>query len=135
MKIEHIAIWTHQLDVIKNYYIDWFQGIAGPKYTNALKHYESYFISFQGEARIEIMQRPDIPVNLNDSGLHQYTGFTHLAFETESMEAVNYMAEKMQNAGLPVLDGPRRTGDGYYEFVTTDPDGNRIEVTSSCLSV
>jgi lactoylglutathione lyase len=28
-----------------------------------------------------------------------------------------------------VVDGPRVTGDGYYESVVLDPDGNRIEVT------
>jgi hypothetical protein len=26
-----------------------------------------------------------------------------------------------------VLDGPRRTGDGYYESAVLDPDGNRLE--------
>jgi lactoylglutathione lyase len=31
--------------------------------------------------------------------------------------------------GYAVLDGPRRTGDGYYESVVLDPDGNRVEVT------
>ena len=30
---------------------------------------------------------------------------------------------------VPVLDGPRHTGDGYYESVVLDPDGNRIELT------
>ncbi len=131
MKIEHIAIWTHQLEVLKNYYMEWFLGIPGPKYTNRLKNYESYFLRFQGETRIEIMQRPDIPANLNDSLIQQYTGFIHLAFEAESVEAVSDLAEKMKSAGLPILDGPRRTGDGYFEFVTADPDGNRIEVTCS----
>jgi lactoylglutathione lyase len=29
-----------------------------------------------------------------------------------------------------VIDGPRRTGDGYYESVVLDPEGNRIEVTA-----
>ena len=29
-----------------------------------------------------------------------------------------------------VVDGPRRTGDGYYECVVHDPEGNRIEITA-----
>jgi lactoylglutathione lyase len=27
------------------------------------------------------------------------------------------------------VDGPRRTGDGYYESVVLDPEGNRLELT------
>ena len=26
--------------------------------------------------------------------------------------------------------GPRRTGDGYYECVVRDPEGNRVEITA-----
>jgi lactoylglutathione lyase len=31
---------------------------------------------------------------------------------------------------LLLLGEPRRTGDGYYESVILDPEGNRIEITS-----
>lgn len=27
------------------------------------------------------------------------------------------------------LDGPRRTGDGYFESVISDPNGNLVEIT------
>jgi len=30
--------------------------------------------------------------------------------------------------GYRVVDEPRRTGDGYYESVVLDPDGNRVEI-------
>ena len=30
----------------------------------------------------------------------------------------------------PFLAAPGKTGDGYYEFETPDPDNNRIEVTA-----
>ena len=29
-----------------------------------------------------------------------------------------------------IAGGPRRTGDGYYESVVFDPDGNRIEIAT-----
>ena len=32
-------------------------------------------------------------------------------------------------AKLGAVDGPRTTGDGYYEAVVLDPDGNRVELT------
>ena len=37
---------------------------------------------------------------------------------------------RMDSYGFAVLDGPRRTGDAYYESVVLDPDGNRIEITA-----
>ena len=33
------------------------------------------------------------------------------------------------NDGYQRLDGLRRTGDGYYESVVLDPEGNRLEIT------
>jgi lactoylglutathione lyase len=29
-----------------------------------------------------------------------------------------------------VVGEPRTTGDGYYESVVLDPDGNRVELTA-----
>jgi lactoylglutathione lyase len=43
---------------------------------------------------------------------------------------VDALTREIAAAGHPVLDGPRRTGDGYYESVVVDPDGNRIEITA-----
>jgi lactoylglutathione lyase len=48
----------------------------------------------------------------------------HLAFSLGSREAVRALA-----AELGAVDGPRTTGDGYYEAVVLDPDGNRVELT------
>jgi lactoylglutathione lyase len=44
--------------------------------------------------------------------------------------AVDWLAHACRAAGVPVVDGPRRTGDGYYECVVHDPEGNRIEITA-----
>ena len=35
------------------------------------------------------------------------------------------LTRRLGDNGFVVLDGPRRTGDGYYESVVLDPDGNR----------
>jgi lactoylglutathione lyase len=44
------------------------------------------------------------------------------------MLEVDEKARALQLAGFPILRGPRKTGDGYYEFETLDPDRNRLEV-------
>jgi lactoylglutathione lyase len=36
----------------------------------------------------------------------------------------------MEAAGVPVVSSPRLTGDGYYEAVVTDTEGNLVEITS-----
>lgn len=128
MTLEHAAIWTRQLETLRDFYVRYFNGVSNDKYHNPAKGFESYFIRFDGGARLEIMHRPDIPENLNDTRQTQHLGLIHLAFGVDSMEVVDRKAEEMRDAGFPILSGPRRTGDGYYEFETLDPDGNRLEI-------
>lgn len=127
MKLEHVALWTNQLEELKAYYCHFFGGIANELYFNPAKNFKSYFISFEGGARLEIMSRPDIPKSLDDPE-KQNLGIIHLSFDPGSVAAVDSMSEKIQEAGFQILSGPRKTGDGYYEFETFDPDRNRIEV-------
>ena len=48
---------------------------------------------------------------------------------TGSEAEVDALTTRLRNDGYRILDGPRRTGDGYYESTVLDPDGNRIEIT------
>lgn len=130
MTLEHVAIWTNNLERLKNFYVRYFSGIPNEKYVNPHKQFSSYFIRFKSGARLELMSRPDIPANTNDSVEKQYLGIIHLAFGVETMEDVDRKAEELRKAGFVILSGPRKTGDGYYEFETLDPDNNRIEVTT-----
>lgn len=128
MKIEHVAIWTKDIEKLKKFYVDYFDGIAGDKYTNTKKHFESYFIKFESGARLEVMQMPTIPSNLNDT-INQYIGLIHIAISVGSVEKVDELTDTLRNAGYKVVGEPRYTGDGYYESCILDPDGNRIEIT------
>ncbi|MFI5156738.1 MAG: VOC family protein [Chitinophagales bacterium] len=130
MTLEHVAIWTSNLERLKDFYINHFHGLANDKYTNHQKQFQSYFIRFQSGARLELMTRPDIPENANDPAGAQYLGIIHLAFSVDTMKEVDDLVSQFQKEGFPVLSGPRKTGDGYYEFETLDPDNNRIEVTT-----
>lgn len=131
MTLEHVAIWTDQLEVLKDYYMKYFGAVPNDKYINEKKQFHSYFLSFTSGARLEIMSKPDIPDNKNDTIKDQYKGIIHLAFGVDTMQEVEAKAKQLQAAGFQILSGPRKTGDGYYEFETLDPDNNRLEVT--CL--
>jgi lactoylglutathione lyase len=128
MTLEHVAIWTRQLETLKDFYIRYFGATSNEKYTNVQKQFQSYFLSFESGARLEIMTRPDIPENANDTVMAQYLGIIHLAFEVKTMAEVDQKAEELKAAGFPILSGPRKTGDGYWEVETLDPDKNRLEV-------
>ena len=131
MTLEHVAIWTRDLERLKDYYCKYFDGISNNKYHNNTNGFESYFLSFKTGARLEIMKMPGIPSNLNDTVKSQHEGIIHLAFGVDTMQEVEEKAKELSNAGFQILKGPRKTGDGYYEFETLDPDNNRIEVTTA----
>ena len=113
---------------MKAFYCKWFNLIAGTKYINPVKKFSSYFLSFESGARLELMQMEGIPASTNDI-LAQFTGLIHIAISVGSAEKVNSITEKMKQAGIEILGEPRLTGDGYYESVVADPEGNRIEIT------
>ena len=134
MTLEHVAIWTNNLEALKEYYTKYFHGRANDKYRNTKTEFESYFLTFESGARLELMSRPDIPSNTNDTVSNQHLGIIHLAFGVVSTDEVDKKAQQLQQDGFKILSGPRKTGDGYYEFETLDPDNNRLEVTTKYTS-
>lgn len=130
MTLEHVAIWTEQLEDLKDFYVKYFDGVPNEKYTNEKKQFQSYFLTFQSGARLELMQMVGVPANTNDRVVAQHQGIIHLAFGVDTMDQVDEKAKQLANAGFSILNGPRKTGDGYYEFETLDPDNNRLEVTT-----
>lgn len=122
--IHHIAIWTFRLEEMKDFYTRYFNGTSNEKYINPKKGFESYFLRFEGGTDLELMSRPDVqdlPIEENRLGL------THLAFAFDSREAVLQQTELLRSAGYSIVGEPRTSGDGYFESVVLDPDGNRIE--------
>ncbi len=61
----------------------------------------------------------------------QTLGYTHLSLAVGSETEVDRLAALLVAEGYPLVDGPRRTGDGYYEAVVLDPDGNRVEINAA----
>ena len=130
ISLEHAAIWTRNLEVLREFYTTRLGGVPNDKYVNPAKGFSSYFIRFGSGARLELMSRDEIPENRNDRLQAQHLGLIHLAFGVNTMAEVDQLAETFRASGMPILSGPRKTGDGYYEFETLDPDGNRLEITA-----
>lgn len=128
MQIEHVAIWTKDLEQLKAFYTSYFGATAGKKYVNADKQFESYFLTFDSGARLELMCKPGI-LDVQGAGAEaQFYGYTHLAFSVGSPKKVDELTTRFQKDGYQVISGPRHTGDGYYESCVLDPDGNRVEI-------
>lgn len=129
MKLEHVAIWTDNLERLKDYYVKYFGAAPGDLYQNPSNDFSSYFLSFCAGARLEIMNMPGVPPNMNDTVYRQHKGIIHLAFGADSIQDVEKKAVELKENGFTILKGPRLTGDGYFEFETVDPDFNRVEVS------
>lgn len=128
MKIEHIAIWVDDLEKMRDFYSTYFGFNSSEKYTNEKKGFASYFMSFgEGKTRLELMNRKDIH---DEPGKRGYPkGMAHFAISVDSKEAVNQLAERLRNDHFTIESEPRTTGDGYYESVVSDPEGNLVEIT------
>ncbi|NQU85404.1 MAG: VOC family protein [Mariniphaga sp.] len=129
MKIDHIAIWTYNLEGLRNFYMHYFDASSSGGYYNHSKEFRSYFLIFDSDCRIELMERPNIPKSKNDPK-KEFTGIIHFAIKVRSKDKVNNLTEELRADGFKILGEPRTTGDGYYESVILDPDGNRIEIVA-----
>ncbi len=106
MKIEHIAMVVNDLEAAKDFFVTYFDGKTNELYHNKITGFQSYFISFDDGARLEIMNKPGM-----------------------GAEKVDELTAMLKADGYEVLSGPRTTGDGYYESCVVAVEGNQIEIT------
>ncbi|KRL84781.1 VOC family protein [Ligilactobacillus apodemi] len=125
MKIEHVALWEKDLEKMKEFYETYFNVTSIKRYHNPKTGFYSYFVTFDSGSRLELMAKQHLSPRIADS-----LGYAHLAIAVGTKEAVNAYVEKFLAAGFPLLSGPRTTGDGYYEAVIQDPEGNLLELTT-----
>lgn len=129
MRIEHLALWVDDLEKTRAFYAKYFGTVSGEKYHNPKKGFSSYFLKFrESGARLEIMNRIDITTAAADRSLNK--GYTHLAISIGGKDAVDNLTEQLRLDGYIVESEPRTTGDGYYESVVLDPEGNSIEIVA-----
>ena len=126
MRIEHLAMYVSDLKAAKEFFIKYFDAMPNDGYENKSKGFRSYFLTFDGGARLELMQKPQME---NAEKTLNRTGYIHLAFSTGSREKVDELTARLKADGYEVLSGPRTTGDGYYESCIAGIEGNQIEIT------
>jgi lactoylglutathione lyase len=124
VRLEHVGLWVRDLDGVAAFYEKYFGARIGGLYQNPRKGFESRFLDFGGGARLEVMRRTDVTARGADDQL----GLAHVALSVGDEAAVDALATRFIADGRQPLDGPRRTGDGYYECVVRDPEGNRVEI-------
>jgi lactoylglutathione lyase len=125
LRLHHVAIWADDLERLREFYVTTLGGSSGPLYDNPRKGFRSYFISFSEGPRIELMSQ-DLRHRVGSRG--EGPGYAHIALSVGGRDAVDERVALLRNCGVNVLSEPRVTGDGYYEAVLEDPEGNRIEL-------
>ena len=127
-RIAHLAIWTRDLERVKDFYMHYFGMESGEKYSNRAKHFSSYFLTFAGgETALELMHRPDMAVSPGE-----YTGqsgLTHFSIAVESKPQVEHLTDRLRADGFRIVGEPRTTGDGFFESVVEDCEGNTVEIS------
>lgn len=96
MKIEHVAIWVNDLEGMRDFYKQYFNGEENSLYHNPKKQFESYFITFEGGARLELMKQ----VGIDDALQTQTIGYAHIAFSVGSEEKVNEFNEYIKRSRI-----------------------------------
>jgi lactoylglutathione lyase len=126
LRIEHVGIWVRDIDAVAAFYTKYFGARAGALYRNPRKEFESRFLEFDSGARLELMTRSDV----SQRTAAEQLGLAHVALSVGDEAKVDALAARFVADGLPPDSGPRRTGDGYYECVVRDPEGNRVEIAA-----
>jgi lactoylglutathione lyase len=126
MRIEHVGLWVRDIDTVAAFYAKYFGARIGALYRNPRKGFESRFLELGSGARLELMKRSDV----NTRAVDEQLGLAHVALVVGDEAGVDALAARFIADGLPPDSGPRRTGDGYYECVVRDPEGNRVELAA-----
>jgi len=125
MHLDHVSIYTNDLERLKDFYVKYFSGKANEKYHNVRTGIQTYFLSFDGGARLELMLKPEL--SERDKS-RSSDGLTHISMCVGSREKVDELTQILIKDGYVLKSGPRETGDGYYESCILDPDFNEVEI-------
>ena len=126
MRIEHVALYVNDLEAARDFFVRYLDGRSNGGYHNPNTGFRSYFISFDGGARLELMHKPGL---IDAEKASEQTGYAHVAFSVGSKARVDELTARLRRDGYEVKSGPRTTGDGYYESCVVGVEGNVVEIT------
>ena len=58
MRIDHVALCVRDLEAMRAFYTEYFGAVVGELYHNPRTGLRTYFLTFDGGARVELMQKP-----------------------------------------------------------------------------
>ena len=109
MHLAHTALFASDLERTRDFFTTYFDCAAGPLYHNKSTGFRSYFLTFSGGGRLELMDMPGIaPAD----GLRR-RGLDHIAIDVGGRQQVDALTARLADDGYEVLSPPRTTGDGY----------------------
>ena len=97
MKIEHIAMYVNDLETTKDFFIKYFDAKSNNGYHNKTTNFKSYFLTFEGGARLEIMNKPSMIDVEKDTAR---TGYIHIAFSLGLKEKVDTLTDRLKAEGI-----------------------------------
>jgi lactoylglutathione lyase len=121
--INHIGIYVSNLELVGQFFVDYFRAKIANQYHNPNTGLSTYFLTFADGARLELLNRPNLVIDNSMSSPN------HLSISVGSKRNVDDTTIMLRRKGYEVMDGPRRTGDGYYESSILGPESLIIEVT------
>lgn len=127
MKIAHVALWTQDIEAQVSFWQRYFNGVAGEKYVSKNRPgFVSRFVQLAAGPTLEIMSVAGL---LPAGNGEERVGWAHIALSLGSQALVDQLAQRARQEGI-LLGAARWTGDGFYEAIIRDPDGNAIEITA-----
>lgn len=126
MKIDHVAVYVADLEGARAFFMKYFDAKSNEMYHNPRTRLKTYFLSFGGSARLEIMSRPGLAAAHVGAPC---IGYAHMSLNVGGKEAVDALTERLRADGFKVVDGPRTTGDGCYESSVAGAEGILLEIT------
>jgi len=124
MKLNHLALWTQDLEAAATFWKSYFDAEVADRYDSRNRPgFASRFVQIPDlDLRLELMEGPWVTSHPGET-----CGWAHVAFSVGSTHRVDAIADRFRRDGL-LMSAPRQTGDGYYEAVVRSPEGTLIEI-------